>query len=89
MADPIDVNKLDELEKRLATLYQRVDRLGQIEAENLAKAQRQASNLVNEIGRMEKEMEDLIFQSDYLYRSFQETTAELKNQNNILNKLGQ
>lgn len=87
MADPIDVNKLDELEKRLATLYQRVDRLGQIEAENLAKAQRQASNLVSEIGRMEKEMEDLIFQSDYLYRSFQETTAELKNQNVVL-KLG-
>jgi histone acetyltransferase (RNA polymerase elongator complex component) len=84
---PEEAAKLIQDTKTLVDLYMQVDRLSRNQAENLAEAQVKAGNLNNELKRLQKNLDDLVFNSDYLYRSFQDTTAELRNQN-ILLKLG-
>ena len=73
--------------ERLIQLYQKVDGLSLAQAQTLADANKQANTLTEQISRLEKELHDIVFETDYIYRSFQEQTAELKNQNNIL-KIG-
>ena len=73
--------------EKLTVLYQKVDELTEAEAKNLAEAAKQSGNLNKEVSRLEKYLEDITFQSDYLYRSFQESTSELTKQNNLL-KIG-
>jgi hypothetical protein len=73
--------------EKLTALYQKVDELTEAEAKNLAEAAKQSGNINKEVARLEKYLEDITFQSDYLYRSFQESTAELTKQNNLL-KIG-
>jgi len=73
--------------ERLIQLYQKVDGLSLAQAQTLADANKQANTLTEQISKLEKELHDIVFETDYIYRSFQEQTAELKNQNNIL-KIG-
>jgi len=73
--------------EKLTALYQKVDELTEAEAKNLAEAAKQSGNLNKEVSRLEKYLEDITYQSDYLYRSFQESTSELTKQNNLL-KIG-
>ena len=84
---PEEAAKLNQEIEKLVGLYQKVDKLSAQQARSLAEAQVRAGNLANEIKRLEKSLDDLIFASDYLYRSFQEQTAELRNQN-VLLKIG-
>jgi hypothetical protein len=84
---PEEQVKQNALIQELAELYEKIDKLSAQQARNLAQAQANAGNLKNEITRLSKNLDDLVFNSDFLYRSFQETTAELRNQN-VLLKLG-
>ena len=85
--DPKDQQELNQLYNDYIALLQKADRLSYAEAKNKADAAKASNTLAKEVERVNKELNDVVFQTDYVYRSFQEQTAELKNQNNIL-KIG-
>jgi hypothetical protein len=73
--------------KELIELYQRVQKISERDAQIKAEAAKQTNTINKEIRILNNQMHEIVFESDYLYRNFQETTAELKNQN-VLLKLG-
>jgi hypothetical protein len=82
--DPQDQQELNKLYERYIELLQRADGLTRQQAQSQADQVRAAGNLTSSISRLNKELNDTVFKSDYLYQSFQETTAELKKQNALL-----
>ena len=82
--DPQDQQEINKLYQEYIRLLQVADGLSDNQARIQADAAKAAGNLTNEIKRLNKELDDTLFKSDYLFRSFQETTAELKNQNVLL-----
>jgi hypothetical protein len=84
---PQDQAEINKLYNEYISLLQQVNNLSYIDAQQKADAAKATNTLSIEIDRVKRDMNDIVFQSEYLYRSFQETTAELKNQNNLL-KIG-
>ena len=73
--------------KELIELYQKVQKISEKDAQIKAEAAKQTNTINKEIRILNNQMHEIVFESDYLYRNFQETTTELKNQN-VLLKLG-
>jgi hypothetical protein len=71
----------------LIDLYQKVDGYSYLQAQRMADTAKQSGTVTSEVRKLTKELQDSLFASDYLFRSFQEQTAELMNQNNTL-KIG-
>ena len=82
--DPQDQQELNKLYEKYIELLQRADGLTRQQAQAQADQVKAAGNLTTSISRLNKELSDTVFKSDYLYQSFQETTAELKKQNVLL-----
>ena len=82
--DPQDQQELNKLYEKYIELLQRADGLTRQQAQAQADQVKAAGNLTTSISRLNKELSDTVFKSDYLYQSFQETTAELKKQNALL-----
>jgi hypothetical protein len=82
--DPQDQAELNKLYQEYIKLLETVDGKTTAQARILADAAKTAGNLTKEVNRLSKELDDTLFKSDYLYQSFRETTAELKNQNTLL-----
>ena len=82
--DPQDQQEINKLYERYIELLQRADGLNRQQAQALADQSKAAGNLTASVSRLNKELNDTAFKSDYLYQSFQETTAELKKQNALL-----
>ena len=82
--DPQDQQELNKLYERYIELLQQVDGLTRQQAQGLADQAKAAGNLTASVSRLNKELSDTVFKSDYLYQSFRETTAELKKQNILL-----
>lgn len=70
--------------KELEKLYQNVLGISEKDARLKAEAAKQSNTINKEIKILNSQMHEVVFQSDYLYRTFQEQTAELKNQNTLL-----
>jgi len=82
--DPQDQAALNQLYQEYIRLLQVADGLTAAQARSQADLVKSAGNLPKEVERLNKELDDTLFKSDYLYKSFRETTAELKNQNVLL-----
>jgi hypothetical protein len=82
--DPQDQQELNKLYEKYIELLQRADGLTRQQAQAQADQAKAAGNLTASVSRLNKELNDAVFKSDYLYQSFQETTAELKKQNALL-----
>jgi hypothetical protein len=74
-----------ELVKELTRLYEQALGISEKDAKARAETAKQAGTLNKEIKMLNTQMHEVVFQSDYLFRSFQDQTSELKNQNNLLN----
>jgi hypothetical protein len=84
---PEEAAKLNQEVERLIDLYQKVDGYSYLQAQRMADTAKQSGTVTSEVRKLTKELQDSLFASDYLFRSFQEQTAELMNQNNTL-KIG-
>jgi len=82
--DPQDQAELNKLYQEYIRLLEIVDGKTAAQAKIQADAAKVAGNLTKEVNRLNKELDNTLFKSDYLYQSFKETTAELKNQNTLL-----
>jgi hypothetical protein len=82
--DPQDQQELNKLYEKYIELLQRADGLNRQQAQALADQSKAAGNLTASVSRLNKELNDTAFKSDYLYESFRETTGELKKQNALL-----
>jgi hypothetical protein len=82
--DPQDQAALNQSYQEYIKLLQIADGLNAAQARSQADLAKSAGNLSKEIKRLNKELDDTLFKSDYLYQSFRETTSELKNQNVLL-----
>ena len=82
--DPQDQQQLNKLYERYIELLQQADGLTRQQAQAQADQARAAGNLTTSVSRLNKELNDTVFKSDYLYQSFRDTTAELKKQNALL-----
>ena len=74
-------NKLTE---KYIELLQRVNGMSTANARIQAEGVKTAGNLNKEVERLEEYLNDLNSSADYLFKSFRETTGELKNQNVLL-----
>jgi hypothetical protein len=83
--DPTDIQELNKRYREYIQLLQIADGLDASAAKAKADTAKATGTLVNEINRLNKSLDDTLIKSDYLYNSFKETTAELKNQNVALN----
>jgi hypothetical protein len=82
--DPQDQQQLNKLYERYIELLQQADGITRQQAQAQADQVKAAGNLTTSVSRLNKELNDTVFKSDYLYQSFQDTTAELKKQNALL-----
>jgi hypothetical protein len=82
--DPQDQQELNKLYEKYIELLQQADGLTRQQAQGFADQAKAAGNLTASVSRLNKELNDTVFKSDYLYQSFRETTAELKKQNILL-----
>ncbi len=76
--DPQDQAELNKLYQEYIRLLQITDKLTNAEAKAKADAAKAAGDLTKEINRLNKELDDTLFKSDYLFESFRETTSELR-----------
>jgi hypothetical protein len=82
--DPQDQQQLNKLYERYIELLQQADGITRQQAQAQADQAKAAGNLTTSVSRLNKELNDTVFKSDYLYQSFRDTTAELKKQNALL-----
>jgi hypothetical protein len=82
--DPQDQQQLNRLYERYIELLQQADGLTRQQAQAQADQAKAAGNLTTSVARLNKELNDTVFKSDYLYQSFRDTTAELTKQNALL-----
>jgi hypothetical protein len=82
--DPQDQQQLNKLYERYIELLQQADGLTRQQAQAQADQAKAAGNLTASVSRLNKELNDTVFKSDYLYQSFRDTTAELTKQNALL-----
>jgi hypothetical protein len=79
--DPQDQAKLNKLYQEYIDLLQKSNGYSKTEATTMADIAKSAGRLEKEIKKVNNELNEVLFRSDYLYESFKETTAELKKQN--------
>ena len=79
--DPIDPKQLVLLTEQYVQLLMQARNLTEADARNLANSAAQAKILNASIKAVREELNDTVFVSDSLAKSFRETLAELKNQN--------
>ena len=82
--DPQGQQELNRLYERYIELLQQADGITRQQAQAQADQAKAAGNLTASVSRLNKELNDTVFKSDYLYESFRETTGELKKQNVLL-----
>jgi len=82
--DPQDQQQLNRLYERYIELLQQADGITRQQAQAQADQAKAAGNLTTSVSRLNKELNDTVFKSDYLYQSFRDTTTELKKQNALL-----
>jgi hypothetical protein len=82
---PEEQAEQNKLLERYIELLQRVNGLSTQQARIQAEGVRNANNLNKEVERLEEYVRDVVSSADYLFKSFRETTGELKNQNVLLN----
>jgi hypothetical protein len=83
-ADPTNQQELNKLYKDYIELLKIADGLSASQAKSKADIAKATGTLTTEVNRLNKSLNDTIIKSDYLFNSFRETTAELKNQNLVL-----
>jgi hypothetical protein len=71
--------------EKLTKLYLKNLTITEAQAKSKAEEAKAQGTLNQELQIYQDRLESISFQSDYIFRSFQETTAELKNQNLLLN----
>jgi hypothetical protein len=79
--DPTDQQELNKLYKEYIELLKIGGGLSASQLKLKADTAKATGTLTAEINRLNKSLNDTIIKSDYLFDSFRETTAELKNQN--------
>jgi len=79
--DPNDQAQLNLLTEEYVNLLRQVDGLSEQNARAMAQTAIAAGNLNNSVIKLRKELNDTLYASDSLAKSFRETLAELKNQN--------
>lgn len=71
--------------EKLFNILQRTLRISEAEARRRVETAKTQGTLNQELTIYQERLEQVAFQSDYIFNSFRETTAELKNQNILLN----
>ena len=85
--DPKDQAEVNKLYAEYIDLLQRAEGISYKDAQIRADLAKSQGKLNLGLAQAKALMQDMVYQSDYLFRSFQETVAELRNQNNLL-KIG-
>lgn len=74
----------EQLRQELSKLLQQIDNISKEAADKIVAAFTDMDEIKKEIKRLNKELDETMFISDSIFRTFQEINAELRNQNLLL-----